>query len=126
MARCDQGYLCEVCGAEVDEIVDSDLYLGYIIGETPPEVLLTQPERHIRCNPFRAQFIVAEGFAPVSVEGAFGKTSLPADYVSEQEHLVTRGWLRLCEVVGLGLHFLEYPLPEVRARLVKEADEATP
>jgi hypothetical protein len=124
MARCDQGYLCEVCGAEVEEIVDSDLYLGYIIGETPPDLLLTHPERHIRCHPFRAQFIVAEGFAPVRLEGAFGKTSLPADYVTEQEQLLTRGWLRLQEVVGLGLHFLEYPLPEVRTRLAAEAEAA--
>ena len=35
MARCDQGYLCEVCGAEVEEITESDLYLAYVLGEVP-------------------------------------------------------------------------------------------
>ena len=33
MARCDQGYLCEVCGEEVEDISNSDLYLRFIIGE---------------------------------------------------------------------------------------------
>ena len=33
MARCDQGYLCIVCGEEVENIEDSGLYLRYIIGE---------------------------------------------------------------------------------------------
>jgi hypothetical protein len=33
MARCDKGYLCDVCGEEVEEIVDSELYLRYVMGE---------------------------------------------------------------------------------------------
>ena len=115
MARCDQGYLCEVCGDEVEEIVDSDLYLSFVVGLVPPGELLNRPERHIRCNPSQAQFIVDPDFAPVTVEGFFGKASLDPAFVAEQERLFTRGWRRLREVAGQGLHFLEYPLPEFQA-----------
>ena len=65
MAVCEQGYLCEVCGQDVGEITESDLYLRYVLGEVDPETLHKSPERHILCNPTLAQFIVAEGFAPV-------------------------------------------------------------
>ena len=51
MARCEQGYLCDVCGAEVAEITESDLYLRYVLGEVAPEKLHLSRERHIRCNP---------------------------------------------------------------------------
>jgi hypothetical protein len=114
MAKCDEGYLCEVCGQDVAELIDSDLYLRYIIGMLDPEVLHTTPERHIRCNPSLAQYIVAEDFQPVVVEGAFDKRMLDPDFVAEHESLVTRGWRRLNEVVGSGIPIIEYPLPEVR------------
>ena len=71
MARCELGYLCEVCGDEVAEIVDSDLYLSFVVGLVEPQALLARPERHIRCNPVQAQFIVDAGFPPVAVEGPF-------------------------------------------------------
>jgi hypothetical protein len=116
MARCDQGYLCEVCSEEVAEIVDSDLYLSYIVGLVDSRALLARPERHIRCNPVQAQFIVDERFAPVSVEGAFDKRRLDPAYVASQEDLVTRGWQRLQEVATLGIAISEYPLTEVRER----------
>ena len=58
MAVCDQGYLCDVCGQDVEAIIDSDLYLRYILGEVHPLALPTQRERHIRCNPATAQYIV--------------------------------------------------------------------
>ena len=58
MARCDQGYLCDVCGGDVEAIVDSDLYLRYVMGEVDPLALPTMPERHIRCNPAIAQYVV--------------------------------------------------------------------
>lgn len=32
MAKCDEGYLCEVCGQDVAEISQSDLYLRYVVG----------------------------------------------------------------------------------------------
>ena len=116
MARCERGYLCDVCGDEVAEIPDSDLYLSYIVGLVESKSLLARPERHIRCNPVQAQFIVDENFPPVTVEGPFGKRSLDPRYVAAQEDLLTRGWRRLQEVASLGIAISEYPLPEVRAR----------
>jgi hypothetical protein len=118
MAKCDEGYLCDVCGQDVAEITDSDLYLRYIIGLLDPEVLHTTSERHIRCNPALAQYIVAEDFhPPVVVEGPFDKRDLDATFVGEREVLLTRGWRRLNEVVRLGLPIIEYPLPEVNAAI---------
>src|SRR5258708_31881539 len=84
MARCEQGYLCEVCGLDVEEITESDLYLRYVLGEVDPETLHVSPERHIRCNPTLAQFIVTEGFEPVVVAGFFAKSQLDSDFVSAE------------------------------------------
>ena len=111
MARCEQGYLCDVCGREVEEIVDSDLYLRYVLGEVPPDRLQTTPERHIRCNPATAQFIVDTQFEPVRCHGPFAKDQLDPAFVSEQEEKVTRAWRRLQELPRLGLTIAEYPLP---------------
>lgn len=110
MARCDQGYLCEVCGDEVPEITESDLYLRYVIGEVDPRQLMSTPERHIRCNPVLAQFIVDPAFEAVRVEGVFDKSELDAADVAAREDLVTRGWRRLQEVRELGLPISAYPL----------------
>ncbi len=117
MAKCDEGYLCEVCGEDVASIAESDLYLRYVIGLIDPEVLHTEKERHILCNPTLAQFIVDERFEPVTVEGAFDKRQLDPAYVRQREQLVTRGWRRLREVVGKETRIIDYPLPEVRARM---------
>lgn len=126
MARCEQGYLCEVCGKDVEDLTESDLYLRYVLGEVDPETLHVRPERHITCNPTLAQFIVAEGFAPVVVEGPFGKAGLDPEFVAEEEARVTRGYLRLRELPGLGLPITEYPLPEARARWQDAAAPARP
>lgn len=115
MVRCEQGYLCDVCGVDVEEITDSDLYLRYILGDVSPLALPTQRERHIRCNPALAQFIVDANFAPVRCDGPFAKELLDAAYVADQEARVTRGWRRLQEIPRLGLPITEYPLPEVIA-----------
>lgn len=118
MAKCEEGYLCEACGGDVESLADSDLYLRYVIGLVDPEVLHTSRERHIRCNPTLAQFIVADDFEPVVVEGNFDKRLLDPEYVRQREKLVTRGWLRLREIAGQhGLAIIDYPLPEVRARM---------
>ncbi len=114
MARCEQGYLCDVCGREVESVTDSDLYLRYVLGEVPPDRLTTTPDRHIRCDPTLAQFIVDPGFEPVRCEGPFGKEQLDPAYVAEQQSQVTRAWRRLQELPSLGLTIAEYPLPEVR------------
>jgi len=113
MAKCDEGYLCEVCGKDVASLTDSDLYLRYVVGMLDPEVLHTTPERHIRCNPTLAQYIVAAGFELVPLEGPFDKRTLDADFVQEQESLLTRGWKRLQEIAGDEIAIIEYPLPEV-------------
>jgi hypothetical protein len=116
MAFCEQGYLCDVCGLEVETIEESNLYLRYVLGEVDPETLHVSRERHLRCNPTMAQFIVDDRFEPVVVEGFFGKASLDPEFVAAEEVRVTRGFQRLLELAGSGLPLTEYPLPEVRAR----------
>jgi hypothetical protein len=111
MARCEQGYLCEVCGEEVEDITGSDLYLRYVLGEVEARHLMTAPERHLRCNPVMAQFIVDAAFEPVAVEGPFDKRNLDPAEVARREELVTRAWRRLQEVRQLGLSIADYPLP---------------
>jgi hypothetical protein len=117
MAKCEEGYLCDVCGGDVEELADSDLYLRYVIGMVDPELLHTTRERHVRCNPTLAQFIVDQDFAPVAVEGPLDKGLMDPSYVRDRELLVTRGWRRLREVSGQELSIIDYPLPEVRAQL---------
>lgn len=116
MAKCEEGYLCEVCGRDVEDVTDSDLYLRFVIGQIDPETLHTVRERHIRCNPTLAQFIVDDQFEPVVVDGAFDKGNLDPQHVRERENLVTRGWRRLREIAGQELPITEYPLPEARSR----------
>jgi hypothetical protein len=116
MVACERGYLCDVCGEDVEQITDSDLYLRYILGEVSPPALPSQPERHIRCNPALAQFIVDPAFAPVCCRGPFAKEGLDRAYVQAQEELVSRAWRRLQEIPRLGIPLTEYPLPEVIAR----------
>jgi len=113
--RCEEGYLCDVCGGDVEEMVDSDLYLRFVIGMADPETLHTSRERHIRCNPALAQFIVDERFEPVSCEGPFDKRQLDPKFVRERESLVTRGWQRLVSLAGQDVSIVEYPLPEARS-----------
>jgi hypothetical protein len=111
MARCEQGYLCEVCGQEVGEITESDLYLRYVLGEVPPEQLHLLPERHLRCNPALTQYIVDPAFEPVHCEGVFAKEQMDRDFVAAEEARVTRGWRRLQELPCLGIPIIDYPLP---------------
>src|SRR5580693_3368792 len=103
MARCEQGYLCEVCGLDVGEITDSDLYLRYVLGEVPPEQLHLLPERHLRCNPALAQYVVDPGFPAMRCEGFFAKETLDPGFVAAEEARVTRGWRRLQELPALGI-----------------------
>ena len=116
MARCEEGYLCEVCGKDVEEITESDLYLRFVLGEVDPETLHVRPERHILCNPTLAQFIAVEGFPPVVLSGPFAKSELDPGFVAEEEARVSRGYRRLLEIIEQELVLTEYPLPEVRAR----------
>lgn len=110
MAQCDEGYRCEVCGRDVDAIGDSDLYLRYVLGEVPLELLHRLPERHLRCNPALAQYIVDVTFAPAMYDGAFAKSGLDPQFVRDEEQRVTRAWRRLQAIPVLGLTVPEYPL----------------
>ena len=110
MARCDEGYRCEVCGDDVEVVTDSDLYLRYVLGEVPLELLHRLPERHLRCNPALAQYVVDPGFPPVTCDGPFGKAGMDPAFVAAEEGRVTRGWRRLQAVPTLGVTIAEYPL----------------
>lgn len=110
MARCEQGYLCIVCGQEVDGITQSGLYLRYVLGEIPGEQLLNHPERHIHCDPELAQYIVDIDFAPVLCTGLFAKQSLDPTHVALEEQRVTQAWRRLQQIPTLGILLEEYPL----------------
>src|SRR6476620_10977313 len=122
MAVCEQGYLCDVCGLEVETIGESDLYLRYVLGEVDPETLHVTRERHLVCNPALAQFIVDDRFEPVVADGYFAKSELDPEFVAAEEARVTRGYRRLLELPTLGVPITEYPLPEVRARWQDSAD----
>ena len=110
MAKCNEGYLCSVCGRDVEDMADSDLYLRFILGQVEAETLHTTPERHIRCNPALAQFIVDAAFAQVVVEGDFDKRKLDAAYCQQQEERVTLAWRRLQQVAKSDVPITEYPL----------------
>lgn len=116
MAKCDEGYLCDVCGRDVPNITQSDLYLRYVIGMIDAETLHTSTERHIACNPSLAQFIVDENLAPITVAGDFNKQHLDPQFVAEREELATRGYRRLLELAKVELPIVDYPLPEFRGQ----------
>ncbi|HIE95444.1 MAG TPA: hypothetical protein EYG03_12220 [Planctomycetes bacterium] len=118
MVKCDQGYLCEICGEEVELIRDSDLYLRFVTGQIDSRELLASPERHIRCNAVVAQFVVAPEFEVVEVEGPFRKSEMDSGYVAKQEALITRGWQRLQELTEIAdtLPVSDYPLSEFRTQ----------
>jgi hypothetical protein len=116
MAGCERGYLCTVCGDDVEEITDSVLYLRYVLGEVEWDQLNRAPETHIRCDPIVAQFIVDASFEPVSSEGAFAKAHLDPEFVKAEEERVTRAYLRLKEVAQTNLPIADYPLAHVIAR----------
>jgi hypothetical protein len=123
MAKCDEGYRCDVCDGDVEEITDSDLYLRYVIGLVDPETLHTTQERHIRCNPSLAQFIVDPEFTPVILVGDFDKRLLDQPFVLEREKVVTRGWRRLKEVASSSLTIQEYPLAEIYRKMKRQAND---
>ncbi|TWT83113.1 hypothetical protein CA13_45760 [Planctomycetes bacterium CA13] len=118
MAKCDEGYICEVCGKDVASIVESDLYLRFVIGELDPEVLHTTPERHIRCNPVLAQFIQCSGFEPVVLDGPMSLSNFDRQFATERSDLVTRGFERLQEIAAWDgdRDVTTYPLPSVADR----------
>ena len=112
MAKCDQGYLCEVCGEPVKNIVESSLYLRYVLGEVEIHQLFSAPERHLKCDPDLARFIVHEKFASLDLTQQGDGDNMSEKERKEKRKRVTAGWNRLREVVQLGIPITEYPLPE--------------
>jgi hypothetical protein len=110
VAKCDEGYRCDVCGRDVETIVESGLYLRYVLGDVPLETLHRHPERHLRCDPGLAQYVVADAFESVACDGPFAKAGMDAAFVAGEERRVTRGWRRLVAIPTLGLSVAEYPL----------------
>lgn len=110
MAKCDEGYRCEVCGRDVEVVTESDLYLRFVLGEVPLETLHRLPERHLRCNPVLAQYIVDPAFEPVTCDGPFAKSEMDPEFVCAEEQRVSRGYRRLLAIPTLGLSVPEYPL----------------
>lgn len=112
MAKCDEGYRCDVCGERVVGLADSDLYLRFVLGEITIEQLHAAPERHLRCNPTQAQFIRHPEFEPVEVEGLFDRRMLDPEDVAQRDRRVTEAWERLLSLAGSGLPVESYPLPD--------------
>jgi len=110
MARCDEGYRCRVCGGDVEQMTDSDLYLAFILSEIPLERLHILPECHVRCNPARAQYITDSDFPSVECSSFFNKRALDVEFVQAEEQRITRAWRRLQAIPTLGLALPEYPL----------------
>lgn len=99
MARCDQGYLCRVCGQEVEAITESELYLRYVIGEIDPEVLHLVTECHLACNPALSQFIDDPRAGRVEPSTSqFSAAQLDPTFVAERTALVTEGYRRLWDI----------------------------
>jgi hypothetical protein len=121
MAGCERGYLCIVCGEDVEEISDSVLYLRYVLGEVDWHDLDRSPEKHVRCDPVLAQFIVSDAFEPMTVDGVWSKTGLDPEFVKSEEARVTSGFLRLREIAAAGVSIADYPLAHAAARYVQGA-----
>jgi hypothetical protein len=110
--RCDEGYICEVCGSAVEAITESDLYLRYVLGEVPLAKLHRERERHVRCNPAVAQYIADPIFSEIIYEGPFAKNGLDLEYIAQETARVTAGWRRLQALPTLGLPVSDYPLEQ--------------
>jgi hypothetical protein len=108
MARCEQGYRCDVCGRDVESIADSDLYLRFLLGEVGFDQLHIAPERHIRCNPAVAQFIVDSGFPRVACAGPFARENLDPTSAADDEARITAAWRRLQELAREGIPLQQY------------------
>jgi hypothetical protein len=111
MANCDEGYICPVCGEEVKRLIDSSLYLQYVIGWIRADELHQTPDIHLRCNPSLSQFIESEEFPPITAEGPFDRRSLDANFVEQRVQLITRGYQRLRQLQrDRSLPIEQYPI----------------
>jgi hypothetical protein len=108
VARCDEGYLCNVCGLPADTLPESLLYLRYILGEVTVEVLGQAQETHIRCCPAIAQYIVHPAFEPVVCTDVFARQHFPLDFQTSEETRITAAWATLYEAGEKGFSLLSY------------------
>lgn len=124
MAKCDEGYLCEVCGEPVEKLSDSALYLQFVIGWIDSGLLQSRRECHLRCVPTLAQFVEHPDFEPVEIEGDFDRRLLDPDLAAKRQELVSAGYerLRILQKKRKGLAIEEYPLPETEQ--AQDADTA--
>lgn len=76
----------------------------------PLETLHRLAERHLRCNPALAQYVVDPAFAPVACDGPFAKSEMGAQFVAAEENRVSRGYRRLLAIPPPGLAVPEHPL----------------
>jgi hypothetical protein len=115
MARCEEGYRCDVCGKDVELLRDSDLYLRFIVGEVDAELLHTTPERHLRCNPVLSQFIDHPNFTPVVVAGPMRLDELDPSFVQQRKQLITTAYIRLLALneAGGDRDITTYPLRSI-------------
>jgi hypothetical protein len=115
MARCDQGYLCRVCGLEVEELTDSELYLRYVIHEIDSQTLIHLRDCHLTCNPVLAQFIDDPRLSfDLSVPESLDQRSLDQAFVMERRLRLSEGYRRLWEIRDHRRrfpHIQDYPLP---------------
>ena len=81
---------------------------------------MTAKERHLRCNPVAAQFIIDPGFDPIIVEGPFDKRNQDQTEVARREARTTLAWRRLQEVRSLGIPISDYPLDRMEAAQATE------
>lgn len=119
MAKCEEGYLCEVCGHDVENLRDSGLYLQFILGWIDPETLHTRREIHIDCLPALAQFIDDTNYPrPLEVPPEFHREHLDAQFVRQRTEQVSRAYQRLRELDQMSQRpaVIEYLLPEVAGR----------
>lgn len=111
MAQCETGYFCRMCGEYVPDVLGSELYLRFVLGEADFEQLYSTPDAHIGCVPSIAQYIVHDSFEPVNeTDPDMDKRKRDPAWVAEREERVTKGWLRLQKIPELGIDIDEYPL----------------
>ncbi len=119
MKKCDEGYFCYSCKQYVENISESDLYLRALLGEIRIEELPSLPERHIRCHPELAQFIMHQTFLPIPCSGPFSKHNLDSGYVSEMEKKVTTAWVKLQNLAQQGENGVEAVISEMNSAFIQ-------
>lgn len=112
MARCDEGYLCHICGEEVKRIDESTLYLQYVLGWLAVEQLRQHPEAHLACSPSLSQFILDDSFPEVQADADWHKSRLDPVFREQREQQVTAAYQRLKNLQKHRRDYkiLEYPL----------------